>query len=164
MKTTSKILNIVLFLLLVCSPVSAAVGTITQSLSSVCEGYTTNCVKVLTFTGTGGTGAETGTWPATTMSTANVAALKGWYLYKVITNPGATPPEDNWDFTLVDVDGIDILGGAGLNRHTTTSQMSAPLLTTGVYFAQPVLSAWIFTPSGNTTASAIIVVRFVFVR
>ena len=82
----------------------------------------------------------------------------------VTTNPGAGPPEDNWDFTMVDGNGIDVLGGAGANRHTTTSQMIAPLLTTGVYFAQPFLGAWTFTPSGNTTASAVIVVDFVFVR
>jgi hypothetical protein len=120
--------------------------------------------KVLTFTCTGGTGAETGTWPATAVSTAYTTNLKGWYLYKVMTNPGAGPPEDNWDFTMIDGNGIDVLGGAGANRHTTTSQMIAPLLTTGVYFAQPLLGTWTFTPSGNTTASAIIVVDFVFVR
>ena len=159
-----KILIAVILGLFLSTPVYAAVGTVTQALTQVCESGTMNCVKVLTFTGIGGTAGETGTWPATAMSAGYTSALKGWYLYKVITTPGATPPEDNWDFTLVDTDGIDVLGSAGLNRHTTTSQMLAPLLTTGVYFAQPVLSAWTFTPSGNTTASAIIVVKLIFVR
>jgi hypothetical protein len=98
------------------------------------------------------------------MSAATLSQLKSWYLYKVITNPGSTAPTDNWDFTLSDSDGIDVMGGNGANRHTTTSQMTAPLLTTGVYFAQPVLDTWTLAITGNSNNSAGIVLKAVFVR
>jgi hypothetical protein len=157
------ILIFALILALVPSSLWAAVGTCTQSLASTFQDGT-RAQKILTFTCVGGTAGETGTYPATAISSSNADQLQGYYLYKLITNPGATPPEDNWDFVLTDGDGIDVLGGAGANRHTTTSQMIAPLLTTGVYFAQPVLEAWTLAITGNTTASAIVVIKAVFVR
>ena len=49
--------------------------------------------------------------------------ITGWYLYSVETNPGAGPPTDNYDLTLVDADGVDLFGGKCLNRDTTTSEL-----------------------------------------
>lgn len=43
-------------------------------------------------------------------------------IIKVTTNPSATAPDDNYDITLVDEDGIDIAQGLLANRHTTNSQ------------------------------------------
>jgi hypothetical protein len=136
-------------------------GTCTQAITNF-PTNTTTWQKVLTFTCTAD--AANATYPSTAISAANANNLKGWYLYKLITNPGSTAPTDNWDFTLSDGDGIDVLGGAGANRHTTTSQMIAPLLTTGVYFAQPVLDAWTLAITGNSVNSAVIVIQAIFVR
>ena len=47
------------------------------------------------------------------------------------TNPGATAPTANYDITLIDdITGLDILGGAGLNRDTSTTESIVPTLTT----------------------------------
>lgn len=152
------IFNIALLLAIPCW----AAGTVSQAVTTIYEGESVPKVRVLTFTATAD--AADGSYPSTAMSAATLSKLKGWYLYKVITNPGSTAPTDNWDFTLSDTDGIDVLGGNGANRHTTTSQMIAPLLTTGVYFAQPVLNAWTLAITGNSNNSAGIVIQCVFVR
>ena len=49
--------------------------------------------------------------------------ITGWYLYSAETNPGAGPPTDNYDITLVDADGVDIAGGTLMNRDTTTTEL-----------------------------------------
>lgn len=48
-------------------------------------------------------------------------ALDG-QLIKVVTNPSATAPTDNYDITLVDEDSIDVAGGLLANRDTTNSE------------------------------------------
>ncbi len=59
------------------------------------------------------------------------------YLCSVVTNPSATAPTDNWDLTILDVDGVDILNGAGVDRDTTNSEMinlmAAPIPVSGLY-------------------------------
>lgn len=140
---------------------AATAGTITQTLdTNFIE--SSRVSKVITFTCTASVDAAT--YPATALSTDNYNAVKGYYLYKIVTNPGSTAPTDNWDMTITDGDGIDVLGGAGANRHTTTSQMFAPLLTTGVYFAQPVIDNWTLNISGNAVNSAGIVIKAIFVK
>ena len=159
-----KLLAALFLLAVIASPVFGA-GTCTQTLEDIRidlnrEPYQ----RVLTFTCTAD--ASAATFPSTPIDTAYVTRLKGWYLYKVITNPGGTAPTDNWDFTITDGDGIDVLGGNGANRHTTSSQMIAPLLTTGVYFAQPVLDTWTMAiaDGSNLVNSAGIVIKAIFVR
>lgn len=119
-------------------------------------------VGVYTFSCTGD--STDGSFLAMPFTTSLIQKFMGFYLYKVITNPGATSPTDNWDFTITDANSIDILGGSGANRHTTTSQMTAPLLTTGVYFAQPVLGPWTLNITGNSVNSATLVIDLVFVK
>lgn len=50
-------------------------------------------------------------------------------LVEVVTNPGATAPEDNYDLTLTDKDGLDVLGGGGANRDTATTEQFVPVVT-----------------------------------
>jgi len=136
-----------------------AAGTCVQELTEVyAQSGISPVAKVLKFTCTGGTGAETGAYPATNINTRNMNELKSWYLYKGETNPGAVPPEDNWDFTVTNHNTIDMFGGAGANRHTTTSQRVKPL------DYEPVYGTWTLNISGNTTASAVIVLELTFVR
>jgi len=71
---------------------------------------------------------------ASTYTTAEIAAkphfpapskLTG-YIRKIVTNPGATAPTDNYDITLLDADGIDVAAGSLLDRDTTTSEAVVP--------------------------------------
>lgn len=53
-------------------------------------------------------------------------------IVRVVTNPGATAPSDNYDVVITDADGVDVLGGAGANRDTANSEQTIPLLETTV--------------------------------
>lgn len=47
--------------------------------------------------------------------------IKG-FVARVVTNPGATTPSSNYDITLTDVDGVDIMNGTLLDRSATLSE------------------------------------------
>ncbi len=47
-------------------------------------------------------------------------------ILRVVFNPGSPTPTDNYDITLSDIDGIDILSGQGANRDTTTTEQICP--------------------------------------
>jgi hypothetical protein len=42
-------------------------------------------------------------------------------LISLETNPGSTGPSVDWDVTLLDIDGFDVLQGLGIDRHTSTT-------------------------------------------
>jgi hypothetical protein len=50
-------------------------------------------------------------------------------ILRVVTNPGSAAPTDNYDVTLIDEDGIDLLASQGLNRDTTTTENFCPGLS-----------------------------------
>jgi hypothetical protein len=57
-------------------------------------------------------------------------------ILRIVTNPGAAAPTDNYDATLTDADGIDVAAGLLANRHTTNSQSVWPVdSTSGLPFA-----------------------------
>lgn len=107
-----------------------AAGTITLSSDIVAKGY-----RVMTFAWTSdGSGDVNGT----AFGTQGI-------LLRVVTNPGATAPDDNYDLTLLDADAVDVLEGAGADRDTANSQqisLLAPTSTTG-----PIALAGQITPT-----------------
>lgn len=156
MKKILGLMTILIFILASLTLAQAA-GTCTQTVdsdSSVPGSYP--AVRVLTFTCTAD--ASDGSFPATALSSSNLQKLTGWFLMAVKTNPGATAPTDNWDFTITDGNAIDMLEGAGANRHTTTSQ----LVNAAHYL--PVTDTWTLNITGNSVNSAIIALQAVFAR
>ena len=65
------------------------------------------------------TSATGGGWTGTTTNkyTGKIIGLK--------TDPGATAPTDNYDITLTDSDGDDVLLGAGADRDTANTEYVA---------------------------------------
>ncbi len=68
------------------------------------------------------------TW---TSSAGGVADLitAGTYAGEVLallTDPGTAAPDDNYDITITDPEGYDVMQAAAINRHTTTTQTVAP--------------------------------------
>ena len=55
------------------------------------------------------------------VSTANDGAIDG-ELRTLVTNPDATAPTDNYDVTIEDEYGHDMLGGTGANRDTADEE------------------------------------------
>lgn len=72
--------------------------------------------------------ASNGSVPATVLlrSGGTVANTDGWAIVSVETDPGGTAPTDNWDLTITNPQGVDLLGGACANRDTSNSESCTP--------------------------------------
>jgi hypothetical protein len=122
-------------------------GTVSESLT--CD---IAPVKVVTFTCTAD--SSDGSFPATSVS----ANVKG-RLLQIATNPGATAPQDNYDITITDGDGIDVLQGVGANRDTSNSEVAAIVYATS---ANPVVAetdTLTLNVTGNNVNSAVTVIK-----
>lgn len=84
-------------------------------------------------------------WPKTGRNVGCIAFVE--------TDPGSTAPTDNYDITLTDQYGLDIMGGSLANRDTTDTEQAAPLIGS---FAgcRTVTSAFTINISGNSVNSA----------
>ena len=80
--------------------------------------------------------------------------IQGWYLFKAQTKPGAAAaqPDDDYDITITDAEGHDIMGGELANRDESNTEEAVPLIDS-VYGPQPNISSWTITVSGQTTAA-----------
>ena len=78
--------------------------------------------------------------------------IEGWYLFKVQTKPGGTTPDDDYDITITDAEGHDVMGGELVDRDETNSEEAVPKVDT-VYLPQPNISSWTITVSGQTDAT-----------
>jgi len=136
-----KKLLIIALLLLIPSMAFAVAGTATQTWTSV-----NNSVSSLTFAWTANSG--TGAMPAI----ASESNIDG-YVFMVVTNPGTTAPTDDYDITLTDSDGVDVMGGKLVDRDTANSEQTIPLVGSGLgsRFVSGVLTMNI---SGNIVHSA----------
>jgi cyclophilin family peptidyl-prolyl cis-trans isomerase len=75
-------------------------------------------VNVVTFTCTAD--SSDGSYPATTISTN----IKG-RLLQIVTDPdGDTAPQDNYDITITDSGGADMLLGVAANRDTANTEVA----------------------------------------
>lgn len=118
------------------APVMAAGSSVTQVWAS----------PTLTFTWTADDGD--GSVPATASELsfkANVCV--------VVTNPGATAPTDDYDITLTDEHGIDVMGGQLANRDTTTSESALPKIGS-VYGCRPISGTITLNITNNSVNSA----------
>jgi len=81
--------------------------------------------------------------------------IEGWYLFKVQTKPGTggAQPDDDYDITITDAEGLDVMGSELLNRDETNAEEAVPKVDIS-YGPQPNISSWTITVSGQTTAVA----------
>ena len=92
------------------------------------------------------------------ISEANMKILIGKNLAHFITDPGAIAPTDDYDFTLLDAYGVDVLGGEGADRDTANSEQGIPAIKTGIYGDRIIDSALTFTiaAAGDTKQGTVI--------
>lgn len=94
--------------------------------------------------------AADGSFPATA-----IPSFEG-RLLAIVTNPGAVAPQDNYDVTLVNQHGYDVLQGLGANRDTTnTEQVPILYLGTSTHPAVAYSDVLTLTIAGNNVNSAI---------
>jgi hypothetical protein len=121
-------------------------GTVTQAYTSIGN------IRRVTLTCTAD-GAD-GSFPSTALTTP----IEG-RLLKLVTNPGATAPQDNYDIVLNDQHGFDVLQGVGANRHTTTTQEAVIVYSgTGTHPCVDESDTLTLVVTGNNVNSAITVV------
>lgn len=51
------------------------------------------------------------------------------YIVLAVTNPGSTAPTNNYDITIEDSEGVDVMGGALADRSATASEQAMPLIS-----------------------------------
>lgn len=68
------------------------------------------------------------TWTSATDGSASLVTSRGYYgrVLALVTDPGATAPTDNYDITVTDAEGYDVMQGAGANRDTTNTETAVP--------------------------------------
>lgn len=109
-------------------------------------------LKTVTFTCL--TDDTDGTCTGTT--TGSVVGL----IYGLKTNPGSAAPTDNYDITITDVDGVDVLGGVGADRDTSNSEYAAAKDGAGNVVPIPSNSALTINVSNAGNAKTLVATLF----
>lgn len=67
-------------------------------------------------------------WTSATGGTVVLETAKSYYgeVLALFTDPGATAPTDNYDITIPDTEGYDVMQGAGANRDTANNETAVP--------------------------------------
>ena len=97
--------------------------------------------------------ASAATFPAT----ASTNPIAG-YVYMVTTNPGSPAPKDDYDITLTDSAGVDVMGGELIDRDTADSEQATPKIG-NAYGSRRVNSTLTLNISGNDVNSAVTVLK-----
>ena len=68
------------------------------------------------------------TWTSATDGSVVKVTTGGFYgeVISLLTDPGSTAPTDNYDITITDADGYDVMQGAGANRDTANTEQTVP--------------------------------------
>lgn len=75
-------------------------------------------------------------WTATAGGAADKITVNGYYgkVMACVTIPDTgTAPTDNYDITITDADGFDVLQGTGANRDTANTETAVPTTDSPVY-------------------------------
>ena len=149
-----------ILLILVWCQLAFAADSCVQTLTGIRDSQTQIVLKYeLAFVCTASSGAFT----ATPISAANLVKLGGFFLYRAETKPSATAaPQDQYDITIVNANGVDVVGGLLANRSRTAVQDVLLAPSTGFY--QIGSSTLTVTPTGNNVASAAFTLVLEFTR
>jgi len=144
-----------LIFLIIPSLCFAAGSSVTQTYSPVysSEGFTNLATLTLAWTSDDATGAV-----SATTSTEITNQIAGKYIVLVVTDPGATAPTDDYDITITDANGVDVMGGALANRDTSNTEQILPLIGTSSG-PRPVATALTLniTNAGNSKIGSVII-------
>jgi hypothetical protein len=85
--------------------------------------------------------------------------LKGFYLYKVKTNPGSTGPTNGaWDLDITEADGFQVSRNAFDDRSSTATQETPPTILFPI-----IENTWTISIGDNAVNDATVVVYLTFV-
>jgi hypothetical protein len=148
---------LVMAMLAVMAPMLHAEGSVTQSIAVNRD----RSMAFVTLTVTGD--ATNGRVPATTLSDEICGQIYGHFLYMIVTDPGSPAPTDNYDITITNAIGLDVLGGAGENRDTANTERARPKVGS-TDTSIPIDGALTLNVTNNSVASAKIVIKLYITR
>ena len=129
-------------------------GTVTEAITTVVDP-----VKVITLTCTAD--SSDGSYPATAL-TGIPRDARGGRLLQIITAPsGDTAPQDNYDITLTDSGGADLLLGVGANRDTANTEV-AVINTNGAHPVYAGTDTLTLNITNNNVNSAVIIIKLYY--
>jgi hypothetical protein len=118
-----------LFLALVLLAVMTGSAFAVAGTATCTETYQANGMVKQTMAWTAN--SSDGTMPVVNLNTAGCNTTYG-YIVRVVTNPGATAPTDNYTVAITDTDGVALLGSPmAANRDTTNSEQVYGLAVDG---------------------------------
>jgi hypothetical protein len=80
--------------------------------------------------------------------------VEGWFCFLLETIPGSPAPTADYDIVVEDAYGVDVVGGAWVDRSATTPEQTAPSILSGIYGGRVCAGPWTFKVSGNSVNSA----------
>ena len=129
-------------------------GTVTESVTTIVDH-----VKVVSFTCTAD--SSDGSYPATAL-TGIPRDARGGRLLQIMTDPsGDTAPQDNYDITVTDSVGADLLLGVGANRDTANTEV-AIIATNGAHSVYAGTDTLTLNITNNNVNSAVIVIKLYY--
>lgn len=130
--------------------------------SSVTQAVTTEVdhIKVVTLTCTADDGD--GSFPATALTVLPRDGIGG-RLLQMITDPGTTAPQDNYDITLTEAGGADLLLGGGANRDTANTEI-AFIESNGAHPIYAGTDTLTLALTNNNVNDATVVIKLYFVE
>jgi hypothetical protein len=72
------------------------------------------------------------------------------YVFMVVTDPGATAPDDNYTVALTDSDGVDVMGGEMADCDTANTEQFVPKIGATVYGTRFVKGPLVISIGDNT--------------
>jgi len=140
-------------LLILMASSAFAAGTVTQTISRMTKfSERDNDVYTVTLAWTAGAG---GGVTAVPISGPITEQMQGRYIIQVLIVPGSggAAPTTLYDITLLDPNGIDVMGGALGDRSATATEVARPLPDPTKYSGL-ITGVLTFTLTNNTNASA----------
>jgi hypothetical protein len=108
--------------------------------------------------------AAAATFTATVLgSLPGMPDLRGLFLYSVKAYPGSPAPTDASDLTITDQDGIDLLGGRGVDLIDNTTMTSVCAGTPITDMPMPVTGPLTINITNNVVNAAVIHLKLLFV-
>jgi hypothetical protein len=120
-------------------------------------------LEVIRYSATATADSADGSYPTKSLDVNGANPVKGYHLFMVVTDPGATAPTDNYDITVVDEFGVDVMGGELTNRDTANTEQAVPLVG-GAYGSRFVENDLTVTPTGNSENSATFTIYLYFYK
>lgn len=118
MKRIFSLVACLAMLFLIPSQAAAVVGSCVVTYPDA-----TGQIQEVLLTCTGGTAGDAGTIANTT-----ILPKRGW-IFLAETSPGTTGPTDNYDIVLNNAAGVDVMGGALMNRDTANTERAIPAVS-----------------------------------